>query len=52
MRGSTAIYDANRYLLAELLERLGAVVTDLGILGDDPESIVTRAARSGDQVMI
>ena len=44
MRGSTAIYDANRYLLAELLERLGAGVTDLGILGDDPETL-SRALR-------
>ena len=34
-----AIYDANRYLLAELLERLGAEVTDLGILADDPERL-------------
>lgn len=31
-----AIYDANRYLLRELIERLGARVTDLGILADDP----------------
>ncbi|HEY6832227.1 MAG TPA: gephyrin-like molybdotransferase Glp [Pseudolabrys sp.] len=38
-RGGAAIYDANRYLLAELLERLGAVVTDLGILADDPEPL-------------
>jgi len=34
-----AIYDANRYLLRELLERLGVVVTDLGILADDPEPL-------------
>ncbi len=34
-RGGAAIYDANRYLLSALLERLGAVVTDLGILADD-----------------
>jgi molybdopterin molybdotransferase len=38
-RGGAAIYDANRYLLAELLERLGAVVTDFGILADDPEPL-------------
>ncbi|HXD45217.1 MAG TPA: gephyrin-like molybdotransferase Glp [Pseudolabrys sp.] len=30
------VYDANRYLLRQLLERLGARVTDLGILRDDP----------------
>jgi len=41
-RGSAAIYDANRYLLAELLERLGMLVTDLGILADDPAAL-TRA---------
>jgi molybdopterin molybdotransferase len=35
-RAAAAIYDANRYLLAALLERLDAQVTDLGILGDDP----------------
>jgi molybdopterin molybdotransferase len=38
-RGGAAIYDANRYLLGELLERLGAEVTDLGILADDPEPL-------------
>jgi molybdopterin molybdotransferase len=38
-RAGAAIYDANRYLLAELLERLGAIVTDLGILADDPEKL-------------
>ena len=38
-RASSSIYDANRYLLAELLERLGAFVTDLGILADDPAKL-------------
>jgi molybdopterin molybdotransferase len=38
-RGASAIYDSNRFLLTELLERLGAVVTDLGILRDNPDSI-------------
>lgn len=38
-RGRAAIYDANRYLLAELLERLGARVTDLGILPDEPNRL-------------
>ena len=38
-RGGAAIYDANRYLLSALLERLGAVVTDLGILADDPAEL-------------
>lgn len=40
VRVGAAIYDSNRFLLAELLERLGAVVTDLGILSDDPEVLV------------
>src|SRR6202451_2314668 len=31
-----ALYDSNRYLLAGLLARIGAEVTDLGILGADP----------------
>ncbi len=38
-RGHAAIFDANRYLLCELLERLGALVTDLGILPDEPEAL-------------
>jgi len=38
-RAAAAIYDANRYLLAELLGRLGAQVTDLGILRDEPETL-------------
>ncbi|HXZ21798.1 MAG TPA: gephyrin-like molybdotransferase Glp [Pseudolabrys sp.] len=38
-RETNAIYDSNRFLLAELLKRLGAVVTDLGILHDDPNAL-------------
>ena len=37
-----AVYDANRFALMALLEQMGAVVTDLGILPDRRE-IVTRA---------
>lgn len=44
-RPSPALYDANRYLLRGLLERLGAIVTDLGILADD-RSGVTDAVRA------
>jgi molybdopterin molybdotransferase len=44
-RPSSALYDANRYLLAAMLARLGAAVTDLGILTDDPE-VVARALRA------
>ncbi len=36
VRGRASIYDSNRFLLAELLERLGTAVTDLGILSDEP----------------
>jgi len=41
-RGGSAIYDSNRFLLVELLERLGAIVTDLGILRDD-QAVLARA---------
>ena len=34
-----SLYDANRALLAGLIESLGASVTDLGILPDDPEQL-------------
>ena len=34
--GRAQLYDANRALLAGLIEALGASVTDLGILPDDP----------------
>jgi len=34
-----ALFDSNRYLLAGLIARVGAEVTDLGILADDPEDL-------------
>jgi molybdopterin molybdotransferase len=34
-----ALYDSNRYLLAGLLSRFGAEVTDLGILSDEPNAL-------------
>ena len=46
-RGGAAIYDSNRVLLTELLERLGMVVTDLGILADDPEKLSHGPCRFG-----
>ena len=52
--GRAAIYDANRYLLRELLERLGAVVTDLGILADEPDALaqaLQAAARGHDLIV-
>jgi molybdopterin molybdotransferase len=45
-RGGAAIYDANRYLLRALLERLGAVVTDLGILADEPVELARALAKA------
>ena len=45
-RGGAAIYDANRYLLSALLERLGAVVTDLGILADEPAELARALAKA------
>jgi len=38
-RGAAAIFDANRFLLAQLLGHMGALVTDLGILPDDPDTL-------------
>jgi len=52
--GQGAVYDSNRFLIAELLERLGAVVTDLGILADEPASLaraLDRAALHHDLVL-
>ena len=49
-----ALFDANRYLLAGLLDRLGAEVTDLGILADDPEQLaraISAAAEHHDLVL-
>ena len=45
-RDGAAIFDANRYLLSELLEKLGAVVTDLGILPDDPDALARALAKA------
>jgi len=53
-RGPSAIYDANRYLLAGLLTRLGAEVTDLGIVADDPAALrwaLAEAAAGRDLVL-
>ncbi len=47
-RPASAIYDANRYLLLALLEKLGAQVTDLGILRDDPETLAAALADAAD----
>jgi molybdopterin molybdotransferase len=49
-----ALYDSNRYLLAGLITRLGAEVTDLGILGDDSDELaraIGTAAEDHDLVL-
>jgi len=49
-----ALYDSNRYLLAGLIGRLGAEVTDLGILSDDPRELaraIGAAAQAHDLVL-
>jgi molybdopterin molybdotransferase len=49
-----ALFDANRYLLAGLLDRLGTQVTDLGILADNPEQLtkaISAAAERHDLVL-
>ncbi len=44
LRPAAALFDANRYLLAGLIERLGAVPTDLGILPDDKDKLARAIA--------
>src|SRR5712671_5636986 len=54
VRPAAAIYDANRHLLRGLLRKFGAVVTDLGILRDDPlalETAIAAAATDHDLVI-
>src|SRR5262245_23860272 len=53
-RPEAALFDANRYLLAGLIERLGAAATDLGILPDDPDRLgraIKAAAADHDLVL-
>jgi molybdopterin molybdotransferase len=53
-RPAPALFDANRYLLAGLLARLGAVNSDLGILPDDPNKLaraIAGAAANHDLVL-
>jgi molybdopterin molybdotransferase len=53
-RPVAALYDANRFLLDGMLERLSADVTDLGILKDDPaalETAIAKAAHDHDLVL-
>jgi molybdopterin molybdotransferase len=53
-RPDAALYDANRYLLGGMLERLGAEITDLGILKDNPAALaagIAAAAKHHDLVL-
>jgi molybdopterin molybdotransferase len=53
-RTPSALFDANRYLLAGLLARLGAEIIDLGILPDDAakvEGAIAAAAKQSDLVL-
>jgi molybdopterin molybdotransferase len=53
-RPAPALFDANRYLLVGLIERLGGEPTDLGILPDDPERLaraIAGAAETHDLVL-
>ena len=48
------IYDANRFILAGMLERLGVEVSDLGIVPDDPVTLagtLRRAAEANDLIV-
>jgi molybdopterin molybdotransferase len=52
--GPAKIFDANRYLLRALLQKLGVEVTDLGILVDDPDALargLAGAARDHDVII-
>jgi molybdopterin molybdotransferase len=46
-RPAASLYDANRYLLAGMLDHLNAEVTDLGILPDHPERLAQAIAAAG-----
>jgi molybdopterin molybdotransferase len=53
-RPAPALFDANRYLLAGLLAGLGAAMTDLGILPDDPQALARglAAAAAGHDLVL
>jgi molybdopterin molybdotransferase len=53
-RPEAALYDSNRRLLAAMLVRLGAEVSDLGIVADRPEEVaaaISAAAEGRDLVL-
>lgn len=49
-----AIYDANRHMVMALLENLGCVTRDMGILPDDPQAIekALRDAAGGSDMIV
>jgi molybdopterin molybdotransferase len=52
--GDGGIYDANRYVIASLAERLGCAVTDMGILPDNLDVIrdaLTKASQDHDLLL-
>lgn len=53
-RGPAQLHDSNRFMLAAMNRRLGALVTDLGILPDDPDLIAEtlRAAATGHDLIL
>lgn len=48
------VYDSNRYMLAAMLKRLGAKITDLGVVEDDEKSLnkAFKKATAGYDVVI
>jgi molybdopterin molybdotransferase len=53
-RPAPALFDANRYLLAGLIERLGGAVSDFGIVSDDAQKLaraLAAAAQDHDLVI-
>jgi molybdopterin molybdotransferase len=53
-RPAPALFDANRYLLAGLIERLGGAATDFGIVPDDQQRLaraIAAAAQDHDLVI-
>jgi molybdopterin molybdotransferase len=51
---TAGLYDANRHLLGGMLAQLGAAVSDLGILRDDPNKLAAKlseAAKTHDLVL-
>ena len=53
-RSEAQLFDSNRFMLSAMASRLGCLVTDLGILGDDRAAIagvLETAAASHDLIL-